>query len=499
MTLRASLFVCRALLVTAAIAVAAPAPAADAPLKEDRIKFFIHDQVAGQLTSAELGGYLTGLSDILMQTSQDTAVDVPTCTDFGTVTSGGPQPELFPTNGGLANNLAIIDTQQELIDVLVWGQSQGSRVGIFVQDIQWCGAVLPNAIGCAPIPGSVFVVSLTAQISLRPQVIAHERGHNAGFDHRQDDNCALMQPRAGASRGCLNQAEAKAFWDLANINTGETCDCIDLVQMGQNQTWSLNPQGIPCDNGDACTASFCDVGFCEQGPQVNCDDSDPCTGETCDPQTGCSNPPEPDGTPCDDATLCNGNETCQSGSCMAGPPPSCDDMQFCNGNETCDSQLGCVAGTPPPLDDGIACTIDSCDEVGDVVEHTPDDAACANGAFCDGDESCNPASGCEAGTPPPLDDDVACTDDSCDEVGDVVLHTPNPSLCDDSDPCTAESCDAVTGCANDPIPECTPGVPAASPVGRALLVFGIVGAATLCVRARATRSPSAARSGGPRG
>ena len=55
----------------------------------------------------------------------------------------------------------------------------------------------------------------------------------------------------------------------------------------------------------------------------------------------------------------------------------CDDGAFCNGLETCDVQLGCQTGTPPPVDDGVACTNDSCDEVNDVVVNLP------NNGFCD--------------------------------------------------------------------------------------------------------------------
>ncbi|MFQ5693187.1 MAG: pyridoxal phosphate-dependent aminotransferase, partial [Nitrospinota bacterium] len=48
-----------------------------------------------------------------------------------------------------------------------------------------------------------------------------------------------------------------------------------------------------------------------------------------------------------------------------------------------------------------------------------------NGLFCDGSETCDPALDCQAGTPPTIDDGVGCTDDSCDEVGDVIVNSPN--------------------------------------------------------------------------
>ena len=61
--------------------------------------------------------------------------------------------------------------------------------------------------------------------------------------------------------------------------------------------------------------------------------------------------------------------------------------------------------------------------------------------------------GCQAGTPPATDDGVVCTDDSCDEVNDVVVNAPNDALCDDGNPCTVGGCDALTGCFRTPIRE----------------------------------------------
>ncbi|MGE4605976.1 MAG: hypothetical protein AAEJ52_04470, partial [Myxococcota bacterium] len=366
------------------IAGATSARAVDAPLKEDRIRFIIHDLVAGQMSAADLGGYLETVHDYF-HGSQNTGIDVPTCTDIGTVTDGGPQPHLFTSNGGLADALAIIDTEQELLDVLDWGEAQGDSVAIFVQDIRWCGAVAPNTIGCAPTPGNVFLVSLTANQNLRGMVIGHERGHNAGLEHRSNDSCAMMFPSAASSHGCLDQTEAKAFYDQADLSTGDTCECIDVEFQGpNNQTWSLNPQGTSCDDGSVCmVTSTCDTGLCAEAGLIDCDDTDPCTDNDCDPVTGCFNPPVFDGFPCWDSDICNGFESCLSGVCMPGAALTCDDELYCNGAETCDPIDGCELGTPPGVDDAIACTDDSCDEQTDSIVHAPDDDFCSNGAFCD--------------------------------------------------------------------------------------------------------------------
>jgi len=69
----------------------------------------------------------------------------------------------------------------------------------------------------------------------------------------------------------------------------------------------------------------------------------------------------------------------------------------CSGAETCSAVSGCLAGTPPIVDDGVSCTVDACDEGTDTITHAANDAACADGLYCNGAETCNVASGCQGG------------------------------------------------------------------------------------------------------
>jgi hypothetical protein len=62
---------------------------------------------------------------------------------------------------------------------------------------------------------------------------------------------------------------------------------------------------------------------------------------------------------------------------------TCDDGTFCNGVERF-SGGSCVAG-PPPCDDGVACTTDSCDEGIRRCAHTPATSGCAECSACAGD------------------------------------------------------------------------------------------------------------------
>ncbi|MFH1110607.1 MAG: PKD domain-containing protein [Planctomycetota bacterium] len=125
----------------------------------------------------------------------------------------------------------------------------------------------------------------------------------------------------------------------------------------------------------------------------------------------------------------------------------CDDGAFCNGAERCVNRT-CVAGTPPTVNDVVVCTIDTCDEVNNVIVHTPDNSACDNGSFCDGAEFCNPILGCQdAADPcnPPL---------ICDEPNDRCVMCLTDAQCDDGLFCNgAEIClNGVCQSGEDPCP-----------------------------------------------
>ena len=85
---------------------------------------------------------------------------------------------------------------------------------------------------------------------------------------------------------------------------------------------------------------------------------------------------------------------------------------------------------------------------------------------------------------------VSCTVDTCDEVGNTVLHTPDDLLCDDADECTADSCDEILGCAYDPIPGCPFTVPASDPRDRLILWAGLMASAGSLIFFKARRSNS---------
>jgi hypothetical protein len=284
--------------------------------------------------------------------------------------------------------------------------------------------------------------------------------------------------------------------------TNDTCDEVNDVVVNA-------PDAGLCDNGLFCDgAEVCDPALdCQPGTPPSLDDAVACTDDACD-EVGDVVTHTPNDGLCDDSLWCNGAETCNATlDCQPGTPPSlddgvvctidtcdevgdvavhtpsdplCDDGLWCTGSETCHATLDCQAGTPPPLDDGVGCTDDACDEVADVVTHVPNDALCDDTLWCNGSETCHATLDCQAGTPPPLDDFVGCTFDSCDEVGDVAVHTPDDLVCDDADPGTNDTCDPVLDCQNDPIPP----VPTADSWAQLLIAAMLAAAGATALRHR---------------
>lgn len=79
-----------------------------------------------------------------------------------------------------------------------------------VNQINWCGALIPNVIGCAPVPGNSLAV-VRFQAALEGILWAHEFGHNKGLSHRNDDPNAIMNGTIASTRLRMTQAECDAF------------------------------------------------------------------------------------------------------------------------------------------------------------------------------------------------------------------------------------------------------------------------------------------------
>ena len=81
----------------------------------------------------------------------------------------------------------------------------------------------------------------------------------------------------------------------------------------------------------------------------------------------------------------------------------CNNGLYCDGTERCVNNA-CQAGTSVNCADSVSCTTDSCNEATDSCSHVASDAACNDGAFCNGVEFCSLTLGCRPGTAPSLTD-----------------------------------------------------------------------------------------------
>jgi hypothetical protein len=111
-------------------------------------------------------------------------------------------------------------------------------------------------------------------------------------------------------------------------------------------------------------------------------------------------------------------------------------------------------------DDGIDCTFGLCDASIGLCRFVADDERCTDAVFCNGDERCDPRSGCRAGPPTSCSDSTPCTIDRCDEAtracvrvdrdvdgdGDVDGNCQPGADCNDLDPRIASTAPEL--CAN---------------------------------------------------
>jgi len=79
-----------------------------------------------------------------------------------------------------------------------------------VNQINWCGGLIPNVIGCAPVPGSSLAV-VRFNADLEGHLWAHEFGHNKGLSHRNDDPDAVMNGVIGETHRRVTAAECEAY------------------------------------------------------------------------------------------------------------------------------------------------------------------------------------------------------------------------------------------------------------------------------------------------
>jgi len=238
-----------------------------------------------------------------------------------------------------------------------------------------------------------------------------------------------------------------------------------------------------CDDDNECTDDACELdqtctNALNYDDQVYCcdpllgppaglteiDDQNECTLDVCNPSDGsvthspltgadCGGPPTP-GDPCDAQDTCNAQGECVENFAHYPTPcgnqtptdPECDAPDTCDGHGNCDPNnepIGTECGDPVPTQCSEA---DSCDGQGFCdPNNLPFGTPCDDELFCTVDERC--AGGECSGGQFTCDDDVDCTEDSCDEDNDLCTNVPDDDSCNNNQWCDGEEiCDVDLGC-----------------------------------------------------
>jgi hypothetical protein len=274
-----------------------------------------------------------------------------------------------------------------------------------------------------------------------------------GYNCRDNTNCCSLnccnRTCCGNGQACCNGQCVWACPEGQTLNAACVCEgsstpacgsaaecpqpsapCQMAVCLGGACGFANRTNGVPCDDGDACTTgSTCQNGSCAGGTAVVCDDGNLCTENLCDPVSGCFHPPA-NGRPCDDGSGCVTGSTCSGGACTGGTPISCDDGNPC----TVDS---CAGGTCfHDADAGATCTL-----VGGAPGICNELAACVE---------CLTAEQCP-GT------DTACQRRVCNAGVCEIENLPGEART-----CGVGAClRTVQSCVNGQPQECVPGLPTA--------------------------------------
>ena len=209
---------------------------------------------------------------------------------------------------------------------------------------------------------------------------------------------------------------------VAGTPSSETCDGLDNNCDGTPDDGgdSLCDNGLFCDGVEICG----DILGCQVGTPVICSDEYSCTDDSCD-EAGDSCAYIEDDANCQIGEVCDGDYFGPPIGCGIYPDclgqqdgTSCSDGVFCNGPEECRSEVCVNMGELESCDDGVSCTIDSCNIQSDSCDNLPDDNICDDGLYCVVGEYCDPQLDCQVGSLNDCSDGLACSIDSCDEIND---------------------------------------------------------------------------------
>ncbi|MGH9869327.1 MAG: hypothetical protein ACREAA_14340 [Candidatus Polarisedimenticolia bacterium] len=358
---------------------------------------------------------------------------------------------------GLGNLGTPVSDQLRLMRVRIRTAPSGAQGGTMTvkthSNLGECAITVPTGMGQSSMDIANAISAAFQAPEILPMSPQCPPGHNPR-DVRQEGD-SLIMGLASEITVCLDDPgvgmaalPADVCFTDADCADGNPCTQDTCPAAGGGQCQHIpEPDGIPCDDQNACTLGglcnagtcgtpivcndglsctddVCDpaIGACVSSP-VTCDDANPCTADLCNPDTGGCLFLSLTGQPCDDGDLCTGEGTCILDTVSGAPAcvitPACDDGDPCT-DDACDPATGACQMAPIQCDDGNACTLDFCDTEGACVSvaggpgggGTCDDGnACTLGDTCVPDAGGNPVCAGQLNT---CDDDNACTTDSCD-------------------------------------------------------------------------------------
>jgi len=280
-----------------------------------------------------------------------------------------------------------------------------------------------DVAGNVPADATIQSVSLTLHLS-KTSIIAPATAtslHTVSIDWGEGASTALVNEGQGAAAAMNDATWTQAINPSSNWTTpgGDFNPIASATQIvagaGVFYTWSSTPEMVADVQGwltnPAANFGWIVIGNESVGRTAKRFDSRENITASFRPVLSVEfSAPCNQNSDCDDLLFCNGVETCVATVCTPGTNPC--PGQFCNENQN--ACTDCVG--PADCSDNIACTNDTC--VNGSCVFTPDDSLCPdNGAFCDGLEICNAATGCiSAGDPCGLTAVCNETTDACDNL-----------------------------------------------------------------------------------
>ena len=301
------------------------------------------------------------------------------------------------------------------------------------------------------------------------------------------DSCTSPDPNGSScSDGSFCNGGETCTAGVCSDSAGDPCpgpdgdgDCAESCDEAADSCTAADADGSGCDDGAFCTGTdSCQAGTCTSA-------GDPCPGadgdgdcaESCDEAADSCTAADVDGSGCDDGAFCSGADSCQAGTCTGAGDPcpgpdgdedcaescdeasdsctgpdtdgsACDDGAFCTDVDSCQGGICEGSGDPCPGPDGDEDCAESCDELGATcTAPDPSGAACDDGAYCNGSETCSAGvCGGSNGDPcPGPDGDEDCAE-SCDETSDACVGPDvDGALCGEAGLCQAGSCRGTGG------------------------------------------------------